>query len=169
MVECLQVRYTNGATFVKVDLRGTIAPDWAGMNTALPPFAERQHYGIQGYGAHQWLKKGSCLGGCSHFHGENARFERLDIFRVDCIAQLHAIFEFIRSEKGYVPSSAQLEATCRIHLLLLSLSFPSYSCVSDGLQPRAAELMRYMAELEVRCRVGRGRGTRDSRSSLDGP
>ena len=93
----------------------------------------------------------------------------LNIFRVDCIAQLHAIFEFIWCEKGHVPSSAQLEATRRIHLLLSSQSFPSYSCVSDGLQPRAADLTRYMAELEFRCRVGRGKRSRDSRSSLDGP
>ena len=39
-------------------MRGTIAPkNWAGMNIALPPFAERQHYGVLSYGAHQWLEK----------------------------------------------------------------------------------------------------------------
>jgi hypothetical protein len=57
-------------------MRGTIAPkNCAGMNTALPPFTERQHYGVLSYEAHQWLEISSCLGGGSLFNGENARFE----------------------------------------------------------------------------------------------
>jgi hypothetical protein len=117
-------------------------------------------------------KKGPVSATVLIFYGENARLEQLERvpYVLHCIAQLHAIFEFIRCGKGHVPSSAQLEATRRIHLLLLSQSSPSYSCVSDGLQARAAEPTRYMAESEIRCKgVGTGRDSRDPRSNLDGP
>jgi hypothetical protein len=85
-----------------------------------------------------------------------------------CVIACHLRLYSMR--KGHVPSSAQLVATRRIHLLLLSQSFPSYSCVLDGWQPRAAGLTRYKADLEIRCGgVGRGKGSRDSRSNLDEP
>jgi len=159
-VECVQGRHFCRG--------GPAAPkNWAGMNTALTPFAKRQHYG-----AHQWLAKRvlpispAVLIFMEKMHASSS----LNVFRAHLHRTIACQLRVHLMRKGHVPSSEQLGVTRRIHLPLLSQSFPSYSCVSDGLQPRAAERSKYMAELEIRCRgVGRGKGSRDSRSSLDGP